>query len=216
MARKKKIEKPVEKSNDTLILCLGIIGIIFYVPYYTLYYSYRIIYWTFFRIPGRPSFFYGLFRSSASFGILSNFEHELMSKSSTVQEWFDLHSMSDIGSVLLFGANVILLIGFFNGLLVATGICRSLTIPDTGNTVYSNIRECFQFRDGVLEQLSTRQKVEEGAKTGFSMESQFQNPRTENEREMMEFLDTKMGMESTRGKYELLKDLYSGGKDKSE
>ena len=104
---------------------------------------------------------------------------------------------------------ITIVIGFFSSLLVLTGAHSNMkNYSNFENGNYNNIKEAFEFRDGVLCQKSTTNKMEEMGKTGFATYSNFQKPMSNNEREAFEYLDGQLSMCSTSGKYDKLKELY--------
>jgi len=78
------------------------------------------------------------------------------------------------------------------------------------NSGYANIDEALNFRDGVLNQQTTREKSVELAKTGFMNDSMIRNmsEQSDNYKEAMGFLDGQLAQQSTRGKYNMLKGMF--------
>ena len=119
-------------------------------------------------------------------------------------------------TLLSLSVMILIMGGFFMSLIIMCGVSRSPVYRQSygednwnyGNGNFNNIREALEFRDGVLCQKSTTDKMEEMGKTGFVTYSNFQKPMSSNEREAFEYLDGQLGMCSTSGKYDKLKELY--------
>jgi hypothetical protein len=203
-------EATVVKNEFSFRLFLWWVFKIVTLPFYMVY--------TFlFKIPNDgPAPLVGLIRLMVFFSIIyygqtifdTNREYvEFVSKHLYLNELF--------ANLLALTVMITIAVGIFSSLLVATGFNSTVGYSynsNCENSNYNNLKEAFEFRNGILEQETTTGKMKEMAKTGFSTLSNFQNPISDNEKEAFEYLDGQLGMCSTSGKYEKLKQLYSNNK----
>jgi hypothetical protein len=189
------------------------------LPVWILLQCFRLIYWTMFRVPTYRNMPIGIFRLAIVFWIICAiskdggnifFPHEtyyinyidflnfIFSK--TLEESIEL---------LL---SVILIINFFVQLLVAFGLHRSeqFTVQVENNSRFPSIIKTMEIRDMEMNQMSTKEKVKEMAKTGFITKRNFENDLTTNEEKAFESLDMELEQESTQGKLKKLKELFKG------
>lgn len=177
---------------------------------------FTLINFAFFKFPLSYSPFLGIFRV-VTYLLILNYLQDFAYHPEKVPFATDLQTYSkNLYSIVSFFVFLIvfggLVVNGFISLLIAGGIHRGLRAPDEMPGKYRNIAEAFEFRDGVLNQLSTTNKMKEMAKIGFATNDTFQNPKTENEKEVAEYVNGQMGMCPTSGKLKFLEDLYSGGK----
>ena len=201
-------EKQVEaEENGNLMLVLGILASPFYLIWMGIYYI-------FLYLPGKQSRIFGLLRATLIFFIISHFEDELFLKGefANLGLFFKQHSCEFIGTILTLVVNGFLFYSGIVSLLMIGGFNSGLTMEDEGTVRFPNIKEAFDFRGEIMGQLSTTNKMNEMAKTGWDNYSRYENSMTKNELEATEYREGDLGQYSTSGKLKRMEELYSGKK----
>ena len=207
----RKETKRREKNSDRIDTVLRVLKVIYYLFTFPL----SVIWKIFFKLPYRPNELLGIFRAAVMFFLICLFEQGIvdnvfgMAYGTEIKEY--------LGSFLYFLITGIFIANFIFQLMVFGGLSHTSPPPSREQTGfdrgYANIAEALNFREAILNQKSTRGKMEELSKTSFITRENFERlARDPNTKEGIRFLDSMLNQKSTRGKYGLLKEMFGGKK----